>query len=442
VGHFEPGDVYITNDPFRGGSHLNDVTVITPVHDHALSRILFFVASRAHHAEIGGTRPGSMPPDSRSLAEEGVLIRAFRWTRDGLPRHDALRALLSAPPYPSRSPDENLADIVAQAAANQTGARELGLLVQRYGINVVHSYMRHIQVAAERKMRATLRKLPKGLHPFEDSLDDGSVIRLAVTIDDDAAQFDFTGTAPVHPGNLNANPAIVTSAILYCLRCLIDDDIPLNAGVLAPVRIILPECLLNPPRHDDPARCPAIVGGNVETSQRIVDCVFGALGTVAAGQGTMNNLLMGNDRFGYYETICGGAGAGKGFHGADAVHTHMTNTRLTDPEVLESRVPVRLVRFQIRRGSGGQGKYRGGDGVVREIEFLEPLQVSILSQRRTTQPYGLNGGGAGAAGQNLLQRFGIVDVISLPSICQFDARPGDRLTIETPGGGGWGRNDE
>ncbi len=438
VRQFEPGDVYVTNDPFRGGSHLNDVTVITPVHDDTLSRILFFVASRAHHAEIGGTRPGSMPPDSTTLAEEGVLIRAFRWMRGGIAEHEALQALLSAPPHPTRSPNENLADIVAQTAANQTGVRELGRLMQRYGINVVHSYMRHIQTAAELKMRATLQKLPKGVHKFEDSLDDGSVIRLAVTIDDTAVQFDFTGTASVHSGNLNANPAIVTSAILYCLRCLIVDDIPLNAGVLAPVRIILPECLLNPPAHDDPARCPAIVGGNVETSQRIVDCVFGALGTVAAGQGTMNNLLMGNDRFGYYETICGGAGAGDGFHGADAVHTHMTNTRLTDPEVLESRVPVRLIRFQIRKRSGGQGMYRGGDGVEREMEFLEPLQVSILSQRRTTQPYGLHGGGAGAAGRNLLQRAGDLEAILLPSIISFEARPGDRLTIETPGGGGWG----
>jgi 5-oxoprolinase (ATP-hydrolysing) len=452
VGAFSPGDVYITNDPYRGGSHLNDVTVITPVHDQGGWRILFLVASRAHHAEIGGTKPGSMPSDSTSLAEEGVVIHAFRWIENDRPQHERLRDLLTQAPYPSRTPDENLADIAAQVAANQTGVRELRAMIARYDADVVHAYMKHIQTAAERKMREALSELPDGTHRFEDCLDDGSPIRLAVTIAGDRATLDFSGTGPVHPGNLNANRAIVTAAALYCLRCLIREDIPLNAGVLAPVEIVLPECLLNPPRAADPRHCAAVVGGNVEISQRIVDCIFGALETVAGGQGTMNNLLIGTDwtareagsngsdspLFGYYETICGGAGAGPGFHGADAVHTHMTNTRLTDPEVLEARVPVRLWRFEIRRGSGGRGRYRGGCGVIRELEFLAPLDVSILSQRRTTAPYGLAGGEPGKSGRNLLRRAGAEEDEVLPPIGDVAVRAGDRLTIETPGGGGWG----
>jgi 5-oxoprolinase (ATP-hydrolysing) len=438
VRSLSPADIYVTNDPYRGGSHLNDVTVVTPVHDDGAKDILFFVASRAHHAEIGGTRPGSMPADSTSLAEEGVVIRAFRWIEDGKPQHERLRALLTAPPYPSRAPDENLADIAAQVAANRTGVRELQAMTLKYGIDVVHGYMRHIQTAAERKMRRAIASLLDGAHRFEDRLDDGSPIRLAVTINGDRAKLDFTGTGPVLPGNLNANPSIVASAVLYCLRCLIDEDIPLNAGVLTPIEIVLPECLLNPPRNVDPTRCPAMVGGNVETSQRIVDCVFGALGTVAASQGTMNNLLIGNDRFGYYETICGGCGAGPDSDGADAVHSHMTNTRLTDPEVLEARVPVRLLRFAIRRGSGGAGRHRGGCGVIREFEFLAPLEVSILSQRRTTAPYGLAGGKDGARGRNLLRRSGSGEEQRLGPVAHTRVRPGDRLTVETPGGGGWG----
>ena len=438
VRHFRRGDVYITNDPFRGGSHLNDVTVISPVHDECGAQLLFFTASRAHHAEIGGTRPGSMPPDSTSLAQEGILIRAFAWMHDGRARQDELRGLLTSGPHPSRSPEENLADIAAQVAANRTGARELAALTAWRGWDVVRAYMQHIQTAAERKMRSALSRLPDGAYRFEDRLDDGSPICVTLTIAGDSATIDFTGTAPALHGNLNANPSITRSAILYCLRCLIHEDIPLNAGVLLPIRLILPECFLNPRPHEDPSRCPAVVGGNVETSQRIVDCLFGALKLVAASQGTMNNVLMGNERFGYYETICGGAGAGNGFHGADAVHTHMTNTRLTDPEVLEARVPVRLVRFQIRRGSGGAGEWRGGCGVIREWEFLEPLDVSIISQRRTTAPYGLLGGGFGLPGRNILRRAGSDRDESLPPIVSLSVQPGDRLTIETPGGGGWG----
>ncbi len=439
VGSFAPGDVYVTNDPYRGGSHLNDVTVVTPVHEADSRQPLFFVASRAHHAEIGGTTPGSMPPDSTCLAEEGVLIRHVALIRKGQYHVDELRHLLTHAPYPSRSPDENIADIEAQLAANQQGVQALLGMTKRYTAPTVLGYMKHIQQAAERKMRSALSKLPDGVSRFVDRLDDGTAIHLALTIDGDQAILDFSGTAAVLSGNLNANQAIVTSAVLYCFRCLIDEDIPLNAGVLAPIQIKLPTCFLNPPAHDDPTQCAAIVGGNVETSQRVVDCILGALGIVAASQGTMNNVLMGNETFGYYETICGGAGAGPGFHGASAVHTHMTNTRMTDPEVLESRYPVRLLRFEIKTGSGGEGQFRGGDGVVREIEFLKPLEISILSQRRTIGPYGLFGGSAGACGKNILQRAGDETKTVIPSMASVTVQPGDRITIETPGGGGYGQ---
>jgi len=269
-------------------------------------------------------------------------------------------------------------------------------------------------------------------------MDHGAAIRLAIIIRGESATFDFTGTDPVLPGNLNANRAIVTSAVLYCLRCLIGSDIPLNAGMLAPVTLVLPECFLNPTAKPNPADCPGVVGGNVETSQRIVDTIFGALEVAAASQGTMNNLLIGDASFGYYETICGGTGAGRDFHGTDAVHSHMTNTRLTDPEVLESRIPVRLIRFAIRSGSGGVGRFSGGCGVIRELEFLTPVDVSILSQRRTTPPYGLRGGGPGALGRNLLRRADTDEVQTLGPIDFAKVRAGDRLTIMTPGGGGWG----
>ncbi|HEV3005214.1 MAG TPA: hydantoinase B/oxoprolinase family protein, partial [Pirellulales bacterium] len=432
------GDVFVTNDPYRGGSHLPDVTVVTPVHDAAGGKLLFFTASRAHHAEIGGIRPGSMPPFSRNLSEEGVLIRNFKLVAAGRTRIDALRELLLAGEYPTRNVADNLADVAAQVAANNQGARDLGRLVERYGLPVVAAYMRHIQAAAEQKMRSALARLPDGEHRFVDHLDDGSPIAVTITVKGDSAVIDFTGTGPVLAGNLNANRAIVTAAVMYSLRCLIAEDIPLNQGVLAPVRIVLPECLLNPPEGPTPQTSVAMVGGNVETSQRVVDALLGALGVAAASQGTMNNLSFGDATFGYYETICGGSGATRQAAGADAVHTHMTNTRLTDPEVLEQRYPVRLVEFSIRRGSGGSGLRRGGDGVVRRIEFLRDLEVSILSQRRGLYPpYGLAGGRSGALGKNtLLRADGTVD--SLPGQVQLVACVGDVLTVETPGGGAYG----
>ena len=299
--------------------------------------------------------------------------------------------------------------------------------------------MQRIQAAAEQKVRAALSRLTPGSYPFVDHLDDGTPIAVTVTIAGDRATIDFTGTGPVSAGNLNANRAITTAAVLYVLRCLLAEDIPLNQGVLAPVELIVPEGLLNPTEQSRPEDCPAVVGGNVETSQRVVDVLLGAFGLAGASQGTMNNLLFGDATFGYYETICGGSGATRDADGADAVHTHMTNTRLTDPEVLERRFPVRVRAFGIRRGSGGSGRHRGGDGVIRRLEFLTPLSVSILSQRRGPYaPYGLEGAAPGALGRNTLQRAdGSLEV--LPGLVQFEAQPGDVLTIETPGGGGFGR---
>jgi 5-oxoprolinase (ATP-hydrolysing) len=431
-----PGDVFVANDPYRGGSHLPDITVVTPVHDKG--QILFFTASRAHHAELGGMTPGSMPPFSHNLAEEGVLIRNFKLVDAGASRWDQLRALLTSGPYPTRSVEANLADIAAQVAANQRGARDLIRLVERYTLNVVQAYMGHIQRAAEQKVRQALRRLKSGTRAFVDHLDDGTPIAVSISIDGDRATIDFAGTGPVSPDNLNANRAITTAAVMYVLRALLAEDIPLNQGVLAPVEIKIPPGLLNPPERSTAQECPAVVGGNVETSQRIVDVLLGALGVAGASQGTMNNLLFGNATFGYYETICGGSGATGDCDGADAVHTHMTNTRLTDPEVLERRYPVLVRSFSIRRGSGGAGKHRGGDGVVRQLEFLEPLEVSILSQRRGPYPpYGLEGGGNGALGRNTLQRSdGTTE--QLAGSAQLSVQRGDVLTIETPGGGGFG----
>ncbi len=435
------GDVYVTNDPYRGGSHLPDVTVVTPVHDQATRELLFFTASRAHHAEIGGIVPGSMPPFSKNLGEEGVLIRNFKLVGQGQSHEAELRELLLSGPYPTRSVNDNLADISAEVAANQSGAQQLLDLIRQYSLPVVKAYLQHIQDAAEIKMRRALAALPDGVYVFTDHFDDGSPLAVKVTIQGDQAMVDFTGTGPVVPGNLNANPAIVTAAVLYVFRCLINEDIPLNGGVLAPVQIIIPESLLNPPDHADPAQRAAVVGGNVEVSQKIVDTLLGALGLAAASQGTMNNLTFGDERFGYYETICGGSGATATASGADAVHTHMTNTRLTDPEVLERRYPVRLWEFSIRTGSGGAGRQHGGDGIRRRLEFLRPLRVSILSERRGPSfPFGLEGGEPGAQGRNTLQKAGTQETVALGGKVQLDVAAGDVLLIETPGGGGFGRS--
>ena len=438
------GDVLVTNDPYRGGSHLPDITVVTPVFaspDGGPKQLVFLLANRAHHAEIGGVTPGSMPPFSCNLAEEGVLIRNFFLLRKGEWQGQQLRTLLAAGPHPTRSIEDNMADLRAQVAANRQGQQDLLALLEQQGCPQVLFYMVEIQRAAEQKMRMALGRLDDGEYLFEDYLDDGSRIAVSVRIEEDQAVIDFQGSSDVVPGNLNANRAIVTAAVMYVLRCLVDEDIPLNEGVLAPIDIRLPTGMLNPPAGDDPADCPAVVGGNVETSQRVVDVLLGAFQLAAASQGTMNNLMFGDDTFGYYETICGGAGATPGAAGEHAVHTHMTNTRITDPEVLEQRYPVRLLEFSIRRGSGGRGQFPGGDGVLRRIEFLAALDVSILSQRRGEyRPYGCQGGEAGMAGKNeLLRADGSQQLLGGAE--SFSVLPGDVLSIHTPGGGGWGEEE-
>lgn len=434
-----PGDVFLTNDPYAGGSHLPDLTVVTPVFDVETGQLLFLTASRAHHAEIGGMTPGSMPPFSRVLGEEGVLIRNFKVLDRNVSRMAELRELLLSGPWPSRNVADNLADISAQVAANHLGETLLAELVRACSLRQVQRYMKFIQSAAEWKMRRALAALPDGQYAMTDHLDDGSPIAVRITIRGAAADIDFTGTGPVLATNLNANRAIVTAAVMYAFRCLIDESIPLNSGVLRPLTIHLPECLLSPPARADRSQCPAVVGGNVETSQRVVDVLLGALGLAAASQGTMNNLTFGDETFGYYETICGGAGATAAADGADAVHTHMTNTRLTDVEVFETRYPARIEEFSIRRGSGGNGTHRGGDGIRRVIRFLRPLHVSLLTQRRGPYPpFGLKGGSPGQLGRNLLQRNGAREVEQLPGAVRLDVQAGDRLIIETPGGGGFG----
>ena len=378
---FRPGDVYMLNAPYNGGTHLPDVTVIRPVFVDADAAPAFWVAARGHQADIGGATPGSMPPFSRSVAEEGVLIDDFLLVEAGRLREAETRALLTSGPWPARDPDQNLGDLKAQVAACAKGAAALAALVEAYGRPVVEAYMGHVQDNAEESVRRVLAGLQGGA--FACEMDDGAAIRVAITLDRQArsAVIDFTGTSPQRPNNFNAPLAVCRAAVLYVLRTLVDDEIPLNDGCLRPVRLVVPEgSMLNP-------RFPAaVVAGNVETSQAVVDALYGALGVMAAAQGTMNNLTFGDARRQYYETIAGGAGAGLGFAGADAVQTHMTNSRLTDPEVLEARFPVVVERFARRRGSGGVGRWNGGDGVVRALRFTEPMAAAILSNRRRDRP--------------------------------------------------------
>ncbi len=434
-----PGDCYVSNDPFSGGSHLPDVTVMTPVFCDASveqGHPDFFIASRAHHAEIGGRTPGSMPPDATSLAEEGVLIRDFALVRSGVSRVDRLRELLSGGAYPSRCVGENLADVAAQQAAGAYGVRALRELAETYTQPLIDALMARLLNVAGDSIQRWIASLPNATMEFTDFLDDGTEIGVEIAHDGHRLTITFR-TGPVHAHGFNATPAIVTAAVLYVLRCVSGSNLPLCDGVLRDVEIKIPPGLLDPPPNPDPAKCAAVVAGNVETSQRIVDVLLGALGVAAASQGTMNNLLIGDETFGYYETIGGGSGATADHDGADAVHTHMTNTRITDPEILESRLPVRLHRFAIRRGSGGAGNCRGGDGIIREFEFLKPLVVSWITGRRTRPPYGACSGAAGTPGRNLWRNQ--EGTVELPPEGTIHVRPGDRLTIKTPGGGGWGR---
>lgn len=434
----KPGDVYVLNDPYHGGTHLPDITVVTPVFEQrpngssSLS-VLFYVASRGHHADIGGMTPGSMPSDSQSIAEEGVLIDNFLLVEHDQLRERELLALLANEPYPSRNPQQNLADLRAQVAANNKGVIELRKMVTHYSLDVVTAYMQHVQDNAEESVRRMLVLLKSSEFRYE--MDDGNVIAVAITIDSKkrAATIDFSASSPQTRSNFNAPAAVCRAAVLYVLRTLVDDEIPMNDGCLKPIELIIPVgSILNPVT---PA---AVVAGNVETSQCITDCLYGAFGVMAASQGTMNNLTFGNATHQYYETICGGSGAGPDFAGTDAVQTHMTNSRLTDPEILEWRFPVRLERFEIRRGSGGDGVHRGGEGVHRQIRFLEPMTVSILSGHRRIPPYGMAGGAPAVCGRNwVLRDNGTREDLGSTAHCELEV--GDIIVIETPGGGGYGK---
>ncbi|MDZ7718266.1 MAG: hydantoinase B/oxoprolinase family protein [Balneolaceae bacterium] len=386
-GGLAEGDVIVTNHPGFGGSHLPDVTVVTPV--FVDGERIGFTASRAHHAEIGGKQPGSMPPDANNLAEEGVVIPPTQIAKDGEYDWSTLENLLKENPYPTRSFDENMADIRAAVAANYRGAEELKKLVKNYGKIEVLRYMDKLKSYASERMKSTLKNIEDGVYQATEQLDDKSELSVKCMVSGSSLSIDFEGTSGVHPGNLNANPSIVNSVIIYVLRLLIDEPLPLNDGLLEPVEITIPRGMLNPEFPSDPTKCPAVVGGNIETSQRLTDTLLKAFNMAACSYGTMNNVLFGNDSFGYYETVAGGTGAGNGFHGADAVHQHMTNTRATDPEILEHRYPVILNRYQIRKKSGGNGKWKGGNGIIREMKFTEPVTLSVLTQHRTVPPYGL-----------------------------------------------------
>ncbi len=433
----KPGDVYVLNAPYNGGTHLPDVTVITPVFAEDDKQgdgpVLFYVASRGHHADIGGITPGSMPPMSRTIEEEGVLIDNFLLVDAGRFRETETRALLASGKYPVRNPEQNIGDLKAQIAACEKGSQELHRMSRHFGRNVVTAYMRHVQDNAEESVRRVIDRLSDGEFAYE--MDSGAVVRVKITVDraGRSAVIDFAGTSPQMENNFNAPEAVCKAAVLYVFRTLVDADIPLNGGCLKPLDIRIPPGSMLSPRY--PA---AVVAGNVETSQCVTDALYGALGAMAASQGTMNNFTFGNARYQYYETVCGGSGAGPGFDGTSAIHTHMTNTRLTDPEVLEWRFPILLESFAIRHGSGGAGRWRGGDGAVRRVRFREAMTAAILGDRRRIAPFGLDGGSSGAVARNWLERadgtredFGGTHVIEVAT--------GDVFVLETAGGGGYGK---
>ncbi|MBP7065985.1 hydantoinase B/oxoprolinase family protein [Ferrovibrio sp.] len=428
-----PGDVFMLNAPYAGGTHLPDVTVITPVFDKAGKDVLFYVGSRGHHADIGGTTPGSMPPDSRTVSDEGVLLDNVLLVDAGRFLEAETIAILKSGQYPARNPQQNIADLKAQIASCEKGAQELRNMVDQFGLDVVRAYMRHVQDNAEESVRRVITRLTDGEYTMK--MDDGWQIKVKVTVNHAArtAKIDFTGTSGQHPTNYNAPKAVCVAAVLYTFRCLVDADIPLNGGCLKPLEIIIPEGSMLDPQY--PA---ATVAGNVETSQCITDAVFAALGVMAGAQGTMNNFTFGNDTYQYYETVCGGSGAGPDFDGCDAVHTHMTNARLTDPEVLEFRFPILLESFRIRRGSGGKGKHRGGDGTIRRLRFLENMTATLLSSHRIIEPAGLNGGNNGEIGKQWVERkTGQRD--EMEGRCSTPMLPGDVFVISTPSGGGYGK---
>lgn len=431
-GQIRPGDVYMLNDPYNGGTHLPDITVIKPIFNDDQTEICFYVASRGHHADVGGVTPGSMPSDSCHIDQEGVLLDNIKIVDQGRFCEQEVRAMLLRGSYPVRNVDYNIADLRAQVAACEAGTHALRTITKQYGLDVVQAYMKHVQDNAEECVRRVIEVLSDGEFSYE--MDDGSRVQVRIQVDrqNRSAHVDFTGTSAQHAENYNAPLAVTHAAVLYVFRCLVNDQIPLNGGCLRPLNITVPEaCLLNP---QYPA---AVVAGNVEVSQVVVDTLFGALGVAAASQGTMNNVTWGNSQYQYYETLCGGSGATRNSHGVSAVHTHMTNSRLTDPEVLEWRFPVRLEEFCIRRHSGGEGQHQGGDGVIRKTRFLEPMDVSILSNRRNIPPYGLAGGKPGKPGKNVLLRTdGQRQELMAKASIHLDMD--DVLVIETPGGGGFG----
>ena len=428
----EPGDVYVLNAPYNGGTHLPDITVVKPIFDETTGERIFYVASRGHHSDIGGIVPGSAPADSTTIDEEGLVLDNVLLVQGGRFLEQEIRNLLTAGPWPARNPDQNVADLKAQVAACERGATELHNVIDHYGLDVVHAYMGHVMENAEESVRRVIAALNDC--EFVGEMDDGNQIAVSIKVDlaERSAVIDFAGTSDQHPGNFNAPKAVCRSAVLYVFRCMVNDAIPLNAGCLVPLDIRIPD-----PSMISPHSPAAVIAGNVETSQLLVDTLFGALGVIAGSQGTMNNFIWGNDEHQYYETICGGAGATPSADGASAVHTHMTNTRLTDPEILEWRHPVRVQHFKVRRNSGGLGAQRGGDGVVRRLQFLEPMTVNVLSSRRKVAPYGVDGGQSGLVGVNRLLRAGGTTK-ELPGSTRVEVEPADCFEIETPGGGGFG----
>ena len=426
-----PGDAYLLNAPYNGGTHLPDMTIIKPVFTYQ-GKILFYVAARGHHADIGGKTPGSAPADSTSIEEEGVVINSMKLVENDVFLEDEIYAVLTRGVWPARNPAINIADFKAQLAACEKGARELMKLADHYSVATVHAYMKHVQDNAEACVRRVLSVMEDGAFTYK--MDDGHQISVNIKVDQvrREAVVDFTGTSPRHPGNFNAPTAVVRAAVLYVFRCLVGDTIPLNEGCLKPINIIIPDNSMLNPKY--PA---AVIAGNVETSQYLVDTLFGAIKAIAAAQGTMNNFIWGNDEYQYYETICGGAGAMLNHDGADAVHTHMTNSRLTDPEVLEWRFPVVLDSFEIRKGSGGYGKFKGGEGVIRRVKFLDSMVANILSGHRKVPPYGLHGGGTGKTGSNyVIHADGSKTWLS--GTDRINLVPEDIVVIKTPGGGGYG----
>jgi len=434
--HMRPHDVYVLNAPYNGGTHLPDITVITPVFNQAETDVLFYVASRGHHADIGGITPGSMPPNSRSVDQEGVLIDNIKLVDQGQFLEAPIRQLLGSGPYPARNPDQNIADLKAQIAANEKGMHELQRMINQFTLPVVEAYMQHVQDNAEESVRRVLDRLEDSEYLYP--VDGGCEIRVSIRINKQqrSARIDFSGSSAQQSNNFNAPKAVCYAAVLYVFRTLVDDDIPMNQGCLKPLEIIIPDGSILAPEY--PA---AVVAGNVETSQWLTDTLYGAIGVLAASQGTMNNFTFGNQQHQYYETIAGGSGAGKGFDGTSAVQTHMTNSRLTDPEVLEWRYPVILENFSIRRGSGGQGCWHGGDGTIRRVRFLEPMITAILSSHRQIAPFGVQGGEPGQCGNNWLQRADGRKQ-QLAATDQVEVAAGDCMIIETPGGGGFGTKDD